>query len=76
MGSTFLPLVKSVVNALQRWKQDLSKNEMDQLLKYIMPYLDSLLRTKGFNTTFLNIYLLIFLQNICHETLQHHIMYG
>jgi len=48
VGSTFLPLAKSAVNALERWQQDLSKNEMDQLLKCIMPYLDLLLRTKGF----------------------------
>lgn len=47
MGSTFLPLAKSAVNALKKWQQDLSKSEMDQLLKYIMPYLDVLLRTKG-----------------------------
>lgn len=47
MGTTFLPLAKSAVSALQNWQQDLSKSEMDQLLKYIMPYLDLLLRTKG-----------------------------
>jgi len=47
VGSTFLPLAKSAVNALERWQQDLSKYEMDQLLKCIMPYLDLLLRTKG-----------------------------
>ncbi|XP_029343352.1 DNA-dependent protein kinase catalytic subunit isoform X2 [Acyrthosiphon pisum] len=49
VGSTFLPLAKSAVNALERWQQDLSKNEMDQLLKCIMPYLDLLLRTKGYD---------------------------
>jgi len=47
VGSTFLPLAKSVISALKRWQQDLSKSEMDQLLKCIMPYLDLLLRTKG-----------------------------
>jgi len=47
VGSTFLPLAKSAVNALERWQQDLLKSEMDQLLKCIMPYLDLLLRTKG-----------------------------
>lgn len=47
VGSTFLPLAKSAVNALGRWQQDLTKNEMDQLSKCIMPYLDLLLRTKG-----------------------------
>jgi len=54
VGSTFLPLAKSAINALERWQHDLSKNEMDQLLKYIMPYLDLLLRTKG----------LVFISNI------------
>jgi hypothetical protein len=47
VGSIFLPMAKSAVNALKRWQQDLSKSEMDQLLKCIMPYLDLLLRTKG-----------------------------
>lgn len=47
LGSTFLSLARITVNALQRWQQDLSKNEMDQLLTYIMPYFDLLLRTKG-----------------------------
>lgn len=47
MGSTHLPLAKNVVNALQRWQQHLSKSDMEQFLKQIMPYLDLLLRTKG-----------------------------
>lgn len=47
MGSTFLPLTKSALNALKKWQQDLSKSEMDKLLKCIMPYLDLLLKTKG-----------------------------
>jgi len=47
VGSTFLPLAKSAVSALKRWQQYLSKREMDQLLKCIMPHLDLLLRTKG-----------------------------
>ncbi|XP_025192516.1 DNA-dependent protein kinase catalytic subunit-like [Melanaphis sacchari] len=49
VGSTFLPLAKTAVSALKTWQQDLSKNEMDQLLKCIMPYLDLLLRTKGYD---------------------------
>ncbi|XP_060849991.1 DNA-dependent protein kinase catalytic subunit-like isoform X3 [Rhopalosiphum padi] len=49
VGSIFLPMAKSAVNALKRWQQDLSKSEMDQLLKCIMPYLDLLLRTKGYD---------------------------
>lgn len=47
VGSTNLPLAKCAVNALKRWKLDLSKNEMDHLLKLTMPFLDLLLRTKG-----------------------------
>ncbi|XP_050441863.1 DNA-dependent protein kinase catalytic subunit-like isoform X2 [Adelges cooleyi] len=48
VGASYLPLAKHAVSALQRWQLGLSKNEIDPILKYCMPYIDLLLRTKGY----------------------------